>query len=67
MPKQRDLTGLVKAVGTVIREQLAKTLRPIVERLEGLEQRLAAGEVASCRVAMRLPRHSFAKQWLMHR
>lgn len=42
MPKQRDLTSLVKAVGTVIREQLAKTLRPIVERLEGLEQRFSA-------------------------
>jgi hypothetical protein len=42
MPKQRDLTGLVKAVATVVREHFAKACRPLMERIEAVEQRFSA-------------------------
>lgn len=41
MPKQRDTTALVKAVATVVREQIAKAIQSLSTRLEAFEQRFA--------------------------
>jgi integrin beta 3 len=41
MPKQRDTTALVKAVATVVREQIAKAVQSLSTRLEAFERRFA--------------------------
>lgn len=41
MPKQRDTTALVKAVATVVREQIAKAVNSLSTRIEAFEQRFA--------------------------
>lgn len=41
MPKQRDTTALVKAVATVVREQIAKATRTLIERLDAVDRRFA--------------------------
>lgn len=42
MQKQRDIAPLVKAVATVIREHVSKAFRALVERLDGVEAKIAA-------------------------
>jgi hypothetical protein len=42
MPKQRDITPLVRAVGTVIREHVGKAFRALADRVDGVEAKLAA-------------------------
>lgn len=41
MPKQRDPTALVKAVASVVREQIAKAANALTGRIDALERRLA--------------------------
>jgi collagen type III alpha len=41
MPQQRDTTALVKAIATVVREQIAKALNPLLARLDAVDRRFA--------------------------
>lgn len=42
MPKQRDLTPLVRAVGSVITEHVGKAFSALADRIDGLEAKLTA-------------------------